>query len=218
LRRETRSARKLVEPDFAMHVLDAATLAAIYGGAYGPWGRAMTAFTRLGSGWSALALVPLIGWIRTRRFASILALALVAQASSVWALKLGIGRVRPWIAMGLPPSSGAPHDGSFPSGHAAGSFCVAAFLVVVLPAAWPPPAWRGRLVAATAMVLATLVALSRVYLGAHFPSDVVAGAVLGAVVGASAGSLYLARAPGRTLAPRENAPLPPGVECPPKRR
>jgi len=42
-----------------------------------------------------------------------------------------------------------------------------------------PAGWRERLVGATAVALATLIALSRVYLGAHFPSDVVAGAVAG---------------------------------------
>jgi undecaprenyl-diphosphatase len=38
--------------------------------------------------------------------------------------------------------------------------------------------------------LAVLIAVSRVYLGAHFPSDVLAGAILGALVGALAGGLY----------------------------
>jgi membrane-associated phospholipid phosphatase len=175
-----------------MHDLDMYALAAMYGGAHGAWGRTMVALTLLGSGWSAFALLPLMGWTRTRPFASILALAILAQAIFVWSIKLAVGRVRPWIAMGLPAPWGAPHDGSFPSGHAAGSFCVAAFLVVVLPAAWPP-AWRGWLVAAVTVAFATLVAVSRVYLGAHFPSDVVAGGVLGALVGGSAGGLYLAR-------------------------
>jgi membrane-associated phospholipid phosphatase len=177
-----------------MHDLDMRALAAVYGGVRGPWGVAMVGLTHLGSGWSALALVPMLGWIRTRRFASVLALAILVQASWVWALKLAIGRVRPWIAMGMPPPPGAPHDGSCPSGHAAGGFCVAAFLVVALPAAWPRPVWRAHFVGVTAVALATFIAISRVYLGAHFPSDVVAGAILGALIGASAGVFYLARA------------------------
>ena len=165
----------------------------MYGGAHGPWGPAMITLTILGSGWSALALLPLLAWARTRRFSLALTLAILAQATWVWALKLAVGRVRPWIAMGLPAPLGAPHDGSFPSGHASGSFCVAAFLAIVLPAAWPAPAGRARLVSGIIVALAALVAVSRVYLGAHFPSDVVAGALFGAGFGAAAGELYLSR-------------------------
>ena len=154
--------------------------------------RAMVALTLLGSGWSALALLPLLAWPRSRGFATILALAIGAQATAVWALKIAFGRVRPWIALGLPAPPGAPHDGSFPSGHAAGSFCVAAFLVVVTTST-SPAGLRARGVGATAVILATLIAVSRVYLGAHFPGDVIAGALLGALVGASGAKIYLSR-------------------------
>ncbi len=153
----------------------------------------MVGLTLLGGGWPAIALVPLVvwpGWPRTRRFARVLALAVAAQATLVWGLKLATGRVRPWIAMSLPAPIGAPRDGSFPSGHAAGSFCVAFFLLVALPVAFPGSPNRSRAAGAVAVVFAALVALSRVYLGAHFPSDVLAGAVLGACVGVAAGGLY----------------------------
>ncbi len=186
-----------------MRDLDARALAAMYGGAHGPWGPAMIALTLLGSGWSALVLLPLIGWPRTRRFAAALAIAIVAQATWVWALKLAVGRVRPWIAMGLAAPLGSPHDGSFPSGHASGSFCVAAFLAIALPAVWPGAAWRARFVLGATMAVATLIAVSRVYLGAHFPSDVLAGAVTGACFGAAAGGRYVAG----LRDPRERAAL-----------
>ncbi len=172
---------------------DTEAFGAAYGGAHGAWGPTMIALTCLGSGWAVLALLPLLGWPRTRRFAAALALAIAAQATGVWALKLAVGRVRPWIAMGLAAPLGAPHDGSFPSGHASGSFCVAAFLAVALPAVWPSPAWRVRVVAAAALAVATLVAVSRVYLGAHFPSDVLAGALMGATFGAVAAGHYVSR-------------------------
>lgn len=178
-----------------LDTLDLRALAAVYGGAHGAWGPAMLVITVIGGGWAALALLPLVAWTRTRRFGLALALAIAAQATWVWALKLAVGRVRPWIALGFPPPFGAPHDGSFPSGHASGSFCVAAFLAVALPAVpvgWPAAPWR-RLLAGATIALASLVAVSRVYLGAHFPSDVLAGGLFGACIGAAAGSLYLAR-------------------------
>jgi membrane-associated phospholipid phosphatase len=180
----------------AMGDLDTQALRAMYGGAHGAWGPAMIAFTLLGGGWAVLAFLPLLAWSRTRRFAGVLAVAIAAQATWVWALKLVVGRVRPWIAMGLAAPLGAPHDGSFPSGHASGSFCVAVFVAVALPAVWPSPAWRVRFVAVAALAIATLVAVSRVYLGAHFPSDALAGALMGACFGAAAGGHYVSRRSG----------------------
>jgi undecaprenyl-diphosphatase len=179
-----------------MRELDLSALWAVYGGGHGAWSLPMLAATLLGEGWSAAALVPLLAWNKTRRFASALAAGIVLQAVLVWAVKAAVGRVRPWIAFGLPTPFGAPHDPSFPSGHAAGSFCVAAFLVLALPAAWPHARSRARAVALLALLLAGLVATSRVYLGVHFPSDVVAGAMLGAVVGAGAAGLYVRKQAG----------------------
>jgi undecaprenyl-diphosphatase len=179
--------------------LDVRALLAVYGGAHGAWGPTMVWFTVLGSGWTALALLPLIRHTLTRRFAGALAIAIAIQSVLVWSLKRAVGRVRPWIALGLPQPIGAPHDPSFPSGHAAGSFCVAAFVAVALPHAWPDSPRLCRIVAALAVVVATFVAFSRVYLGAHFPSDVAAGALLGTVVGAVAAGLHIA--PARRLPP-----------------
>lgn len=173
--------------------LDVRALLALYGGAHGTWSALMTAMTLLGEGWSALLLLPMLGYARTRPFAGPLAAGVALQAVLVWALKAVIGRTRPWIALGLPAPIGAPHDCSFPSGHAAGSFCLAVFLAVALPAAWPEGRGKVWAVVAAGFVYAALVAASRVYLGAHFPSDVIAGAVLGGVIGAMAARGYARR-------------------------
>ena len=171
--------------------LDHIAFFAVYGGARGAWSWLMVAATVLGEGWTAVALVPLLWWGRTRRFALWLTVAVVAQTFLVWGLKRAIGRTRPWILLDLPTPFMRPSDFSFPSGHAAGCFCVAAFLTFALPAAWPDSRLRAWLVTALALGLALLIGVSRVYLGAHFPGDVLAGALLGGVVGALAGHLYV---------------------------
>ncbi len=179
----------------------------VYGGGGGTWGPLMVAFTVVGSGWTALALLPAAFHPRTRRFATALALGILAQAILVWAIKAAVGRVRPWIALGLPPPMGAPHDGSFPSGHAAGSFCVAAFCAIALPATLPAAPLRARAGAAGVAVLAAFIASSRVYLGAHFPADVLCGALLGGAVGAATAVGYVRGAAPAPNGDRADGPV-----------
>lgn len=191
---------------------------AIYGGPQGAWYAPMVAVSLLGGGWSTMGLVPMLWHARTRHFAETLTLAIVTQALLVWFIKLGVGRVRPWIALGLAPPPGSPHDGSFPSGHAAGSFCVAVFVAIALPGAWPSSPRVSRSVGAVAVVVAALVALSRVYLGAHFPSDAAAGAALGTLVGAAAAAMYVPRGrPAQGVRRLGDAKREDAVECGAKR-
>jgi membrane-associated phospholipid phosphatase len=90
-----------------------------------------------------------------------------------FAIKVTVGRRRPLLEE-HPPLARAPTKLSFPSAHATSSLAAATALGRVRPRA--RPALYG---------LAAAVCLSRPYLGMHYPSDVLAGAVLGTVVGNS---------------------------------
>jgi len=87
-----------------------------------------------------------------------------------YGIKLLVKRPRP-VLEGLPPLGGAPSSLSFPSAHALSSFAVATAMLRV------DPATAGALVAALA------ISLCRPYLGMHYPSDVLAGALLGVILG-----------------------------------
>lgn len=67
---------------------------------------------------------------------------------------------------------GLPNGYSFPSSHATLAFALATVLIA------KEPRWRGRL-----YTLAFLIAFSRIYLGDHYPSDVIAGSILGYLIG-----------------------------------
>lgn len=89
-------------------------------------------------------------------------------------LKNLIRRVRPYeVISGLTALIEKQHDFSFPSGHTASSFAVAIILYQELPKKY----------GCIAIVLAILIAFSRLYLGVHYPSDVIAGAISGSCIG-----------------------------------
>jgi membrane-associated phospholipid phosphatase len=87
-----------------------------------------------------------------------------------YVVKLIVRRPRP-VLEGLPPLGGAPSALSFPSAHATSSFACATAMTRIAPEA------------AVLFVLAAAIAASRPYLGMHYPSDVLAGAVLGTALG-----------------------------------
>jgi undecaprenyl-diphosphatase len=90
----------------------------------------------------------------------------------VTAVKLAVGRDRPPAVIVDPePLMEVPTTSSFPSGHAATSFACALILARAAPRLTIP-----------LFVLAALIAFSRVYVGVHYPFDVMAGALLGLAV------------------------------------
>jgi len=177
--------------------MDHALTIALYGGdTVTAWTRVMLALSFVGGGWAMVGFVPLLAWRRSRPLATALLAAIVVQVCLVAAVKEIIRRIRPYLVLGWHPAYPPPHDFSFPSGHSAGSFTVAAFLVTLLVR---PSPTKGRAVASALLVaLAASIAFSRVYLGVHWVGDVVAGATLGSLCG-WVGARYFVR-PARTRA------------------
>ena len=101
-------------------------------------------------------------------------------------LKPLAARPRPFeVNMGVRLLIEAPKDFSFPSGHTGASFAAAAALFFVGSRGWIPAA-----------VLAALIGFSRLYLYVHYPTDVLAGALLGIAAGWAACRLFRNRAKG----------------------
>lgn len=155
-------------------------------------------FSAIGYQWGVvpfdIALVAVLALRRKVRETWFAVIALGGSGLLNVATKQFFARDRPSLWESIAPES----NYSFPSGHAMGSMTLAAVLVIL---AWRTR-WRWPVVAAMA-VFVPMVGLSRVYLGVHYPSDIVAGwcAALVWVVGSAL--LVLRRGKDR---PAESAP------------
>jgi undecaprenyl-diphosphatase len=181
-------------------------LDAVYaGGSSAAWLSVVLFVTFLGSGWMLFGLLPCFFMPRLRFRAAALLATLAVTSAVVASAKTLAGRVRPYQAFTFAHAVPIelPTDPSFPSGHAAGSFAFAAFIGATNR--------RAGLVLAG---LATLIALSRVALGVHYPSDVAVGALLGGVLGSLGARLFAMRArsatpdvaPAKDVGPVEHHP------------
>jgi membrane-associated phospholipid phosphatase len=133
------------------------------------------------------AVLALLAWRRHWLRAAALVLAVVTSELLIGPVKAATDRPRP--AGALMETSGA----SFPSGHAIATAVTAVGLVLVL--ARPGPSrWRWEV---NAVLITSVMALSRVYLRAHWLSDTVAGALLGAGLALGWPALLIAIRHGR---------------------
>jgi undecaprenyl-diphosphatase len=134
----------------------------------------MKILTWLGSGWVIYpaGTVIVVGLARRnwRREAALFTVAVLGAAILEHALKLLFHRTRPDPFFGYP----APGTYSFPSGHALLSFTFYFTLVEVLAPMERRPGKRF-LCWTAAMLITLVIGLSRIYLGIHYPSDVLAG-------------------------------------------
>ena len=145
----------------------------------------------------ALAALVALVFLRLRREAVLLALTIVSGWAVNSAVKALVGRPRPEIVSHLTEAGGS----SFPSGHSFNSAVVYIAIALAFAAMSSRRSVRATLVAA-AMVLSLLIAFSRVWLGVHYPSDVIAG-WLGGAGWAFAASALLYR-PARAVADQTN--------------
>ena len=105
-----------------------------------------------------------------------LAIAVAGAGILEFALKLCFQRARPVPFFDIP----APHSYSFPSGHALGALCFYGMLAHEMTAVTDRRALQW-LLWMVAVIMILVIGFSRIYLGVHYPSDVVAGYVAGVV-------------------------------------
>ena len=122
--------------------------------------------------WPLIAIIGACGDARCRRKLPAAAFAALAAAGLagllVTILKATFDRPRPPLAdPALDPVGSVPASASFPSGHAASAFAAAVAVGVLFPRLRRP-----------LLALAATIALSRVYLGVHFATDVLVGSLL----------------------------------------
>jgi undecaprenyl-diphosphatase len=138
----------------------------------------MLEITALGTGTVVLMIVAVAGLflvLTSHKYSAMLLLASAAGGILLnGVLKLGFNRPRP--AIFLPEVHTV--SSSFPSGHAM-SAAIVYSTVAYLAARLHKRRWARFLVMAGAFMIIALISLSRLYLGVHYPSDVVAGVAIG---------------------------------------
>ena len=135
----------------------------------------MTFISKLGNKgfiWIAIGVVFLLFGLKNKKWSVRGGMVLCSLAANFLAcnvvLKPLIDRTRPYYVLDYTPLIPPVGDASFPSGHTSASFA-AATAIYAINKKW----------GITAYIFAAVMGFSRLYLGVHFPTDVLAGALVG---------------------------------------
>ena len=136
----------------------------------------MKFITHLGDGgyvWIAI-LILFLFFAKTRKTGILMIFSLLGSLLiNNKIIKVLVARTRPYIAVeGLNRIIEAQSEKSFPSGHTSSSFAAAVVIYCMCP----------KKIGIPALILAALISLSRIYVGVHYATDVLAGALVGTAI------------------------------------
>lgn len=142
--------------------------------------RIMWVFTQIGNGAAGLLLGIFLYFTGNRSLGVQLLLGILSLWMAVELIKIIVERARPFLILEGTRVIGWRERGkSFPSGHTSQAFFMATLLSHSLHV--------GPMVGSLIYGIAVIVGFTRIYVGAHYPRDVIAGAILGGVWGIMSG-------------------------------
>ena len=145
----------------------------------------MVTITSLGN-LSILWIILTIIFLSTKEYRTMGKIMVLAFIANILIVNLGLknifDRTRPYDIIGKTDLLVSKlKDGSFPSGHSSYAFTYFAIIMALS---------KSRLLKLIIAIIAILIALSRLYLYVHFPSDVIVGSLVGALIGTYSIKLY----------------------------
>lgn len=143
--------------------------------------RFITSLGNAGFIWIAIALLCLC-FKKTRKTGTLVLCALLGSlVVNNLIIKNLVGRIRPYeVIEGLNIVINKQIETSFPSGHTASSFAAGVMLFLTCPKKYGIPA----------LILAFLIGISRLYVGVHYPTDVLGGIISGTLIAVCIWQIY----------------------------
>lgn len=153
--------------------------------------RFITGLGNAGIIWIAIALFCLY-FKKTRNVGMLVILSLIGSlVINNIIIKNLVARIRPYeVIEGLEILIQKPVEFSFPSGHAASSFAAGVILFLSCPKKYGVPA----------LILAFLIGISRLYVGVHYPTDVLGGMITGTLIAICIWKVYQKKVKNREAA------------------